>query len=48
MLKKLIFHAEVFQEGGVYVSLCPELNVSSFGEDIEDAKRSLQEALGDF
>ena len=45
MLKELIYHAEIFQEGNAYVGLCPELNVSSFGEDIEDAKRSLEEAV---
>ena len=48
MLKELIYNAEIFQEGDVYVGLCPELNVSSFGEDIEDAKRSLHEALEAF
>ena len=45
MFKELIYRAEIFREGDVYVGLCPELNVSSFGEDIEDAKRSLQEAV---
>ncbi len=48
MLKKLTFRAEFFQEGNVYVGLCPELNVSSFGEDIEDAQQSLQEAVEAF
>ena len=48
MLNKLIFRAEFFQEDDVYVGLCPELNVSSFGEDIEDAQRSLQEAVEAF
>ncbi len=48
MLNKLIFRAEFFQEDDVYVGLCPELNVSSFGENIEDAQRSLQEAVEAF
>jgi len=48
MLNKLIFRAEFFQEGDVYIGLCPELNVSSFGEDIEDAKQSLREAVEGF
>lgn len=39
---------KVFREGDVYVALCPELNVSSFGDDIESAKRSLREALEAF
>jgi predicted RNase H-like HicB family nuclease len=45
MILELEFNAEIFKEGDVYVGLCPELNVSSFGDDIEDAKRSLQEAV---
>ena len=39
---------KVFKEGDVYVALCPELNVSSFGDDIESAKESLREALEAF
>jgi len=39
---------KVFKEGGAYVALCPELNVSSFGDDIENAKVSLREALEAF
>lgn len=39
---------EIFKEGDVYVALSPELNVSSFGETIEDAKRSLKEAIEAF
>ena len=39
---------KVFKEGDVYVALCPELNVSSFGDDIENAKVSLREALEAF
>ena len=39
---------KVFKEGDAYVALCPELNVSSFGDDIENAKVSLREALEAF
>ncbi len=39
---------EVFKEGEVYVALSPDLNVSSFGETIEDAKRSVKEAIEAF
>ena len=35
---------EIFKEGDVYVALSPELNVSSVGETIEDAKKSVREA----
>lgn len=47
-MTKITFQAKVFQEGEVFVAVCPELNVSSFGEDIQDAKRSLQEAVEAF
>ena len=39
---------EIFKEGDTYVALSSELNVSSFGETIEDAKRSVKEALEAF
>ncbi len=39
---------EVFKEGDVYAALSPELNVSSFGETIDDAKKSFKEALEAF
>ena len=37
--------AEFFKEGNIYVALCPELNVSSFGDSLEEAKQSLTEAV---
>jgi len=39
---------EVFKEGDVYVALSPELNVSSYGETIENAKASVKEAIEAF
>ena len=39
---------EIFKEGDVYVALSPELNISSFGETIEDAKKSVREAIEAF
>jgi len=39
---------EIFKEGDVFVALSPELNVSSFGETIEDARNSLKEAVEAF
>ncbi|MCL0087504.1 type II toxin-antitoxin system HicB family antitoxin [Dehalococcoidia bacterium] len=47
-MPKIIFRAEIFKEGNLYVSICPELNVSSFGETIEEAKSSLREAVEAF
>ena len=34
--------------GNYYVALCPELNVSSQGESIEEARRMLQEACEEY
>lgn len=40
--------AELFREGDQYVAICPELNVSSFGDSKGEALRSLQEAVNLF
>jgi predicted RNase H-like HicB family nuclease len=45
MAERIVCRAEFFKEGDVYVGLAPELNVSSFGETLEEARRSLQEAI---
>jgi predicted RNase H-like HicB family nuclease len=45
---KISLRIEIFKEGDTYVALSPELNVSSFGETVEDAKRSIREALDAF
>lgn len=45
MLNNIQVKCEIFQEDDLYVGICPELNVSSFGETIEETKASLQEAL---
>jgi len=45
---KLSVRIEIFKEGDVYVALSPELNVSSFGETIEEAKGSIKEAIEAF
>ena len=39
---------EIFKEGDVYVALSPELNVSSFGETVGEAKKSFKEAVEAF
>ena len=43
MRKKLT--AIIEREGSGYVSLCPELDVASQGETIEEARNNLLEAL---
>jgi predicted RNase H-like HicB family nuclease len=39
------FTALIEREGDGFVALCPELDIASQGEDVEDARRNLQEAL---
>ena len=41
----LVYRSEVFEEEDQYVAVCPELNVSTFGDSVEEARRSLREAL---
>jgi predicted RNase H-like HicB family nuclease len=48
MSERIVYRAEFFREGDLYVGLAPELNVSSFGETLEEARRSLQEAVEAF
>ena len=45
---QLSVHIEVFKEGDLYVALAPQLNVSSFGDSIDDARDSLKEAIEGF
>jgi predicted RNase H-like HicB family nuclease len=37
--------ASIWQEGNEFVSLCPELGVSSFGANPDEALRMLREAV---
>lgn len=39
------FDAIIFQEGQAYVAHCPELDVSSCGKDIDEARRNLKTAV---
>jgi predicted RNase H-like HicB family nuclease len=39
------FTAFVEREGNGYVSLCPELDIASQGDTIEEARENLREAL---
>ena len=39
------FTAIIEKEGDGYVSLCPEIDVASQGDTIEEAKNNLQEAI---
>lgn len=40
--------AIIEREGSGYVSFCPELDIASQGETVEEARENLREALGLF
>lgn len=44
-MKPIEFDAIVFQEGKTYVAHCPELDVSSCGHDVDEARRNLKTAV---
>ena len=48
VMTSIVCTGEIFSEGGYYVGLCRELDVSSFGHSPEDARSSLQEAVATF
>ena len=43
MIKKLT--AIIEREGDGFVSLCPELDIASQGDTVDEARKNLQEAL---
>jgi predicted RNase H-like HicB family nuclease len=45
MNKKFQFTAVIEKEGDGYVSLCPELDIASQGNSIEEASANLKEAV---
>jgi predicted RNase H-like HicB family nuclease len=44
-MPRVDFEMIVFREGQSYVAYCPELDVSSCGKDIEEARRNLKTAV---
>jgi predicted RNase H-like HicB family nuclease len=48
MKYQIVARAEIFQEGDLYVAVCPDLEVSSFGDTVAEARQSLHEALEAF
>ena len=40
--------AVIEKEGNGYVALCPELDIASQGDTVEEARRNLEEALSLF
>ena len=47
-MTSVIFIGEIFSEENVYVGVCRELDVSSFGDSPDDARASLREAVETF
>lgn len=45
MKKNQIFTAVIESENGGYVALCPEIDVASQGNTVEQAKKNLIEAI---
>lgn len=45
MKKKLQYTAIIEHEGSGYTALCPELDIASQGDTVEEAKKNLQEAV---
>lgn len=45
MVKTLEVEGLVWQEGKVFVSYCPELDVSSCGDTVEEARTNLRVAI---
>ncbi len=39
------FTATIWREGGGFVALCPELDVASQGDTVEEARANLREAV---
>jgi hypothetical protein len=36
---------EIWKEGNMYVSYCPELDIASCGESVEESKKNLKEVI---
>ncbi len=45
MPKKHQFTAVIEREDNMYVALCPELDIASQGETVEEARKNLKEAI---
>ena len=47
-MNSAIFTGEILPDGDVYIGVCRELDVSSFGDSPDDARASLREAVETF
>ena len=41
-MKKIIATVELWQEGGMFTSYCPELDITSCGHTVDEAKKNLR------
>ena len=44
-MKNLVITEEIWKEGNMYTSYCPELDVASCGRNIEEARKNLLEVI---
>ena len=44
-MKNLVVTEEIWKEGSMYTAYCPELDVVSYGRDIEEAQENLMEVI---
>jgi len=44
MYKTISFTGEIFKDNGMFVAYCPELDLSSCGKDLAEARKNLLEA----
>jgi len=44
-MRKIKLTEEIWKEGNMFVSYCPELDVASCGETVEQAKKNLLETV---
>jgi predicted RNase H-like HicB family nuclease len=42
---KLKLTEELWKEGNMYISYCPELDIAAFGETVDQAKKNLTEVI---
>lgn len=48
MIDKIVITVQLYKEDEQIVAFCPQLNVSSFGDTVKEAKKSLIEAVSLF
>ncbi|MEE4356583.1 MAG: hypothetical protein V2I97_08935 [Desulfococcaceae bacterium] len=44
-MMKIRLTEEIWKEGNMYISYCPELDIPSCGESVEQAKKNLKEVI---